>query len=180
MRTVLESRDLEISLLRTFLAVVQHGSLGKAAVAVDKTQPAISQQMFRLEEIVGQKLFARGRNGIRLTHHGDLLVAYANRAIDLNEEAVLRLRQESLVKRVALGIAPDVALVGLASTLKRFQSVRPDIELRVVVARPESTRWPLENRATAFGDCGSKFDDGSVCGNLVGLVGMGWIERIGG
>jgi len=47
--------DLEVGLLRMFLAVVGHGSIGKAAAAADMTQPAVSQEMLRLERIVGQK-----------------------------------------------------------------------------------------------------------------------------
>jgi DNA-binding transcriptional LysR family regulator len=77
MATQAEIGDLELALLRTFLAVVDEGSIGKAAASVDVTQSAVSQQMFRLEKIVGQKLFARERNGITLTHHGKLLVPYA-------------------------------------------------------------------------------------------------------
>jgi DNA-binding transcriptional LysR family regulator len=126
--------DLELSLLRTFLAVVHHGSLGKTAVAVEMTQPAVSQQMLRLERIVGQKLFARGRNGITLTHHGDLLISYANRAVDLNEEMLIRLRARNATERIALGMSADVALVGLAPALKRFQSLHPNLELKVVVS----------------------------------------------
>src|SRR5208337_1624215 len=67
MRTQMEADNLDVGLLRTFLALVEHGSMGKTAVAVDKTQPAISQQMLRLEKIVRQKLFVRGRNGTKLT-----------------------------------------------------------------------------------------------------------------
>jgi DNA-binding transcriptional LysR family regulator len=126
--------DLELSLLRTFLAAVRHGSLGKTAAAVDMTQPAVSQQMLRLERIVGQKLFARGRNGITLTHHGDLLISYANRAVDLNEEMLVRLRAEHAPERVVLGMSADVALVGLAPALKRSQSIHPNLELKVVVS----------------------------------------------
>jgi DNA-binding transcriptional LysR family regulator len=126
--------DLELSLLRTFLAVVHHGSLGKTAIAVEMTQPAVSQQMLRLERIVGQKLFARGRNGITLTHHGDLLISYANRAVDLNEEMLMRLRAESAPERVTLGMSAEVALVGLAPALKRFQSLHPNLKLKVIVS----------------------------------------------
>jgi DNA-binding transcriptional LysR family regulator len=126
--------DLELSLLRTFLAVVQHGSLGKTAAAIEMTQPAVSQQMLRLERIVGQKLFARGRNGITLTRHGELLISYANRAVDLNEEALVLLRAQKPSERVGLGITTDVAMVGLGPALKRFQSLHPDLELKVVVS----------------------------------------------
>ena len=136
MATSMGSGDLDLSLLRTFLAVVQHGSLGKTAAAVAKTQPAISQQMIRLENILGQKLFARSRNGIKLTHHGKLLITYANRAVDLNDETLLRLRGEKSRGRLALGMSADVALIGLAPALKRFQSIHPDVELGVTVSSP--------------------------------------------
>jgi len=130
------SGNVELSLLRTFLAVVQHGSIGKTAAAIDKTQPAISQQMIRLEDIVGQKLFARGRNGVQLTAHGKLLISYANRAVDLNEEILLRLRGEKTCERVNVGVSSDVAFIGMAPALKRFQSIHPDVELKVTVAAP--------------------------------------------
>ena len=69
-----DREDLELSLLRTFLAVVRHGSMGRTAAAVAKTQPAVSQQMLRLEKIIGRKLFYRSRGGVKLTSHGELLV----------------------------------------------------------------------------------------------------------
>jgi DNA-binding transcriptional LysR family regulator len=132
----MEVDNVEVGLLRTFLAVVEHGSIGKTAVAVDKTQPAISQQMLRLEKIVRQRLFARGRNGIKLTRHGQLLAAYARRAIELNEEILLRLRGETAGRQMAVGMSADVALVGLAAAMKRFQSPHSDFELRVLVTAP--------------------------------------------
>jgi len=134
----METDSLDWGLLRTFLVVVEHGSLGKTAVAVDKTQPAISQQMRRLEKVVGQKLFVRGRKGIKLTltRHGQVLVTYAHRAVDLNEEILLRLRGETAGRRVAVGMSADVALVGLAAVMKRFQSLQSDFELRVIVTAP--------------------------------------------
>src|ERR1700686_5351207 len=104
MSTPMEANNVEMGLLRTFLALVEHGSIGKTAVAVDKTQPAISQQMLRLEKIVGQKLFARGRNGIKLTRHGQVLETYAPRALEFNEEILLSLRGETPSRRVAVGM----------------------------------------------------------------------------
>ena len=53
-----DREDLDLSLLRTFLAVVEHGSMGRTASAVARTQPAVSQQMSQLEKIVGRKLFS--------------------------------------------------------------------------------------------------------------------------
>src|SRR5271157_2331263 len=109
----METGDLELGLLRTFLVAVDCGSLRKTAAAIDKTQPAVSHQMLRLEKIVGHKLFARGRNGITLTHHGELLMAYASRAVDLNDEILVRLRGERPGGRVAIGMSNGVAMAGL-------------------------------------------------------------------
>lgn len=109
---------------------------GKTAVAVNKTQPAISQQMLRLEKIVGQRLFARGREGMKLTRQGQLLATYAHRVVELNEEILLRLRGEPATRQMAVGMSADVALVGLAVAMKRFQSPHSDLELRVVVTAP--------------------------------------------
>ena len=96
--------DLELSLLRTFLAVVRFGTLARTAAAFEISQAAASQQMFRLERIVGQKLFARERRGMTLTRHGDLPISYANRAVELSEETLARLSPESGPERIAVGM----------------------------------------------------------------------------
>jgi DNA-binding transcriptional LysR family regulator len=89
--------------------------------------------MFRLERIVGQKLFARGRRGMTLTRHGDLLISYANRAVELSEETLARLNAESGPDRISVGMTTDVGLVQLAPALKRFQSTYPNVDLKIVV-----------------------------------------------
>lgn len=128
--------DLEFSLLRTFLAVIRYGSMGRAATAVCRTQPAVSQQMSRLEKIIGKKVFSRTRGGVKLTRHGEMLLPYANRALELNEEALARLREESASGQVRLGVSEDTALAGLTPALKRFQSSHPEVLLEVLVAGP--------------------------------------------
>ena len=132
--------DLELSLLRTFLAVVRYGSMGRAAIAVCRTQPAVSQQMVRLEKIIGHKVFSRTRGGVKLTRHGEMLLPYANRALEINDDALARLREQSPSGPVRLGISEDTALAGLTAALKRFQSSHPDVSLEIVVARPAKTR----------------------------------------
>ena len=78
--------------------------------------------MLRLENVIGQKVFSRTRGGVKLTRYGELLVPYANRALQLNEEALARLREESASGPVRLGVGGGTALAGLAPALKRFQS----------------------------------------------------------
>ncbi len=129
--------DLDISLLRMFAAVVAYRSLGKAAAAVDVTQPAVSQQMLRLERIVGRKLFTRGRNGIVLTAPGELLLKHANKMLDLNDEILLSFRENRSENPVALGMSNGIAMAGLAPSLRRFQNLQPHSELRVLTAPPQ-------------------------------------------
>jgi len=136
MAMTIDREDLEFSLLRTFLAVVQHGSMGRAAAANATTQPTMSQRILRLEKIIGRKLFSRSRDGLKLTGHGELLVAYAHPAIELNEEALARLREESVSGPVRLGASEETVLARLALTLKRFQRTYPNVELRLTVASP--------------------------------------------
>jgi DNA-binding transcriptional LysR family regulator len=119
--------ELEFSLLRTFLAIVHYGSMGRAASAVCITQPAVSQQMCRLEKIIGQKIFSRTKGGVKLTRHGEMLVPYANRALELNQEALARLREESSSGPVRLRVSEDTAPASLTPALERFQSSHPDV-----------------------------------------------------
>lgn len=130
----LERQHLELGLLRTFLAVAHHGSLGRTATAMAMTQPAVSQQVSRLEKIVGRTLFERGRNGVKLTHHGELLVSYANRALDLSEETLLRLRADSASGCIRLGMSAEIAAMGLIPVLTNFRKAHPEIDARVMVA----------------------------------------------
>ena len=92
--------------------------------------------MLRLEKIIGQKVFSRTRGGVKLTRHGEMLVPYANRALELNEEALARLREESASGPVRLGVSEDTALAGLTPALKRFQSSHPEVLLEIFVAGP--------------------------------------------
>jgi DNA-binding transcriptional LysR family regulator len=123
--------------------VVRHGSIGRTAAAIAKTQPAVSQQMLRLEKVVGRQLLHRSADGVKLTSHGELLVAYAHRAIDLNEEALARLREESASGRVRLGVSEETALAGLTPALQRFQRTHPEVELKLTVARPPKLAFLL-------------------------------------
>jgi DNA-binding transcriptional LysR family regulator len=117
MAMTIDREDLELSLLRTFLAVVRHGSEGRAAAEVAKTQAAVSQRILRLEKIIGCKLFSRSRNGVKLTGHGELLVAYARRALELNDEALARLREGSISVPVRLGVSEETVLARLTPAL---------------------------------------------------------------
>jgi DNA-binding transcriptional LysR family regulator len=78
-------RDLDIGLLRTFLAVADRENFANAADEVFRTQAAVSQQMQRLETMLGCKLLVRVGRHKRLTEQGVRLREYAKRMLALND-----------------------------------------------------------------------------------------------
>jgi len=62
--------DLEAALLRSFVTAVRTGSISRAATALGRTQPALSQQLRRLENVVGRPLLHRSPSGVSPTRAG--------------------------------------------------------------------------------------------------------------
>lgn len=77
--------DLDIRLLRSFLTVVETGSITASAQRLDRTQPAVSLQIQKLEALLGGALFDRTERGLVLTRRGELLLPYAEQMVDIND-----------------------------------------------------------------------------------------------
>jgi DNA-binding transcriptional LysR family regulator len=67
-------RDLEIDLLRSFVAIAAHRNFTRAAEAIGRTQSAVSLQLKRLEDIAGERLFERSRSSVDITNSGEALL----------------------------------------------------------------------------------------------------------
>ncbi len=122
---------LDIDQLRTFVAIAELGSFTRAAEAVNKTQSAVSMQMRRLEERVGQPIFARDGRQSRLTENGHRLQDYARRMIRLNDETLSAFSEPDLVGRISLGLPDDYAERLLPQMLSGFAHINPSIEVVV-------------------------------------------------
>jgi molybdenum-dependent DNA-binding transcriptional regulator ModE len=78
--------SLDPSLLRSFVCIAETGTFTRAAEIVGRSQSAVSMQMRRLEELLGQSLLARTKGGtVRLTGHGSRLLARAKEMLLLND-----------------------------------------------------------------------------------------------
>ncbi|QAZ63636.1 transcriptional regulator LrhA [Enterobacter cloacae] len=127
--------NLDLDLLRTFVAVADLNTFAAAAAAVCRTQSAVSQQMQRLEQLVGKELFARhGRNKL-LTEHGIQLLGYARKILRFNDEACLSLMFSNLQGVLTLGASDESADTILPFLLNRISSVYPKLALDVSVKR---------------------------------------------
>jgi DNA-binding transcriptional LysR family regulator len=127
---VMEAQDMAV-----FLAVVREGSFGRAATALLVSQPAVSERVVRLERAVGATLFNRGNRGASLTPAGERLLPYAQRTLDLLDEAGQAVRSIGQPPRLRVAVhstfahraIPMVveALTGLPRCLK-FRDAHSD------------------------------------------------------
>jgi DNA-binding transcriptional LysR family regulator len=126
---------LDPDLLRTFLAFVDGGSLARAATTVARSPSAVTAQMQRLEEIVGEPLLARQGRGRGLTPTGEELVGHARRILATHREAWLALKGARADGRVVIGTTQDFADSGLPDLLRDFARTHPRVRLELRVGR---------------------------------------------
>ena len=127
--------NLDLDLLRTFVAVADLNTFAAAAVAVCRTQSAVSQQMQRLEQLVGKELFARhGRNKL-LTEHGIQLLGYARKILRFNDEACTSLMYNNIKGVLTIGASDDTADTILPFLLNRVTAIYPKLAIDVRVKR---------------------------------------------
>ena len=123
--------NLDIDLMKTFLAIADSGSFTRAAEDVHKTQSAVSMQMKRLEELLGRPLFARDGRASRLTADGERLIEYARRMVAINDEAVSAFTRPELTGTVRFGTPDDYADRFLPEILARFARTHPMVTVDV-------------------------------------------------
>jgi DNA-binding transcriptional LysR family regulator len=123
--------NLDVDLLKTFLAIADTGNFTRAAEQVNKTQSAVSMQMKRLEELLGRPLFARDGRSSRFTADGERLIEYARRIVAINDEAVSTFTKPELTGKVRFGTPDDYADRFLPEILARFSRTHPLVTVDV-------------------------------------------------
>ena len=123
--------DLEIELLRTFIAFADTGSFRAASKLVFRSQPAVSMQMKRLEDMIGHKLFERKGRDLVATDIGVQLVAHARRILELHDKAVDEICGEQLDAKIRIGVPDDYAILVLPTILRQFSGGYSDVALEI-------------------------------------------------
>ncbi len=137
--------NLDLDLLRTFVAVADLNTFAAAAAAVCRTQSAVSQQMQRLEQLVGRELFARhGRNKL-LTEHGLQLLGYARQILRANDDATASLTYSDAEGELRIGASDDSVDTLLPFLLNRIASVYPRLAVDVRIKRSQFIETMLDN-----------------------------------
>lgn len=123
------SERLEIDSLRALLAITRSGGVTRAAEQLGLSQSAVSHKMRRLEQSLGCELLARRAGGPLLTEAGERLRGYAQRMIDLHDEAIADLGRKQLAGTIRLGMTEDTATSDFARILGRFTRLYPDVSV---------------------------------------------------
>jgi len=123
--------DLDIDLLRCFIAVAETGSFTVAGEIVGRTQSAVSQRVKRLEGLVRCRLLDRNSRGICLTSEGAVILSHAREMVGYNDRILDRLGRNKQRRRLRLGIAEDFIQHQLPNVLKSFSLTCMDFDLEV-------------------------------------------------
>lgn len=126
------SAPLDLDQLKTFIAIAETGSFTRAADRVFKTQSAVSMQMRRLEERIGQPIFVKEGRINRLSDDGEKLLNYARKIIKLNDETINAFADEQLEGSIRFGTADDYADRFMPTIIAQFADTHPNIELDII------------------------------------------------
>jgi DNA-binding transcriptional LysR family regulator len=128
---VSDAIDLPTNVLRTFATIVERGGFTQAAETLGLTQPTVSQQLKKLESLVGQPLLDRRQRRLQLTGAGQTLLDYAHRILMLNDEAMTSLTHPSVSGKLRLGIPHEFTLSVLPKLVGAFAQIHPDVVIEV-------------------------------------------------
>lgn len=143
--------EIDARLLRSFLAVAEERHFGRAAARVHLTSPALSQQVRRLERIVGARLFERDSRHVELTAAGTALVPVAAevvRAADAAAAAVARIRRAA---------RPVVDVGYLAASGQLLPRLREVLAGHGVVVQGRRLEWGEQTSAVREGRVDAAF-----------------------
>lgn len=127
--------NLDLSAIRSFVTAVELQGFARAAQKLHRTPGAISLQMKALEERVGCELFEKSGRQQILTPAGELLLSYARRLLQTNDEALLAMTALGMDGEVRFGMPEDFANGWLSSALAQFARAHPAVNIGIRVAR---------------------------------------------
>lgn len=121
--------------LVTFDAAARLSSFSKASEELSLTQSAISQQLLKLEELLGQSLFIRNGKGVTLTAAGELLHETVRDTLSRLAAGIGRIEPYKSSDSVLIACPPDFAHSWLMPRLGKLKQLFPAIEVWVMTEK---------------------------------------------
>jgi len=151
--------NFDMDALRSFVTGTDAGSFAKAADQLGRSTSAISAQLKKLEDQAGTDLVRRSGRGLALTESGEVLLSYARRLLNLNDEAVSAVCGPALEGWIRLGIQEDFGETILPQVLGRFARAHPKVRIEGRIARNNELK---EKIASGQLDLALAWDDGAA------------------
>lgn len=127
-------RNIDMTALRSFVTVADTGGVTRAAAALNLTQSAVSMQLKRLEESLGQALLDRSGRSIGLTSAGEQLLSYGRKLMELNDEIYSRMTDDAFEGVLVLGVPHDIVYPAIPGVLRLFKAEHPRMRLQLISA----------------------------------------------
>ena len=124
-------RNLDLTTLRSFVAVAEYGGVTRAAGVLNLTQSAVSMQLKRLEDMLDLELLDRSSRRVALTGTGEQLLSYARRMVELNDEVLTRMTDQAFEGEITLGVPHDIVYPNIPQLLHRFHAAYPRIKVHL-------------------------------------------------
>ena len=124
-------RNLDITALRSFVAIAETGGVTRAAGLLNLTQSAVSMQIKRLEENLDLKLLERAGRQVVLSSAGEQLLTYARNMITLNDEIITKLTDKGFEGEVSLGVPHDIVYPVVSKVLQQFRAQFPRVHVNL-------------------------------------------------
>jgi len=140
------ARNLDLTALRAFVTVAECGGVTKAASMLHLTQSAVSMQLKRLEEALGQSLYSRVGRTLVLTSQGEQLLGYGRRMLSLNDEVWGLMTRQDFEGEIRFGVPHDIVYPHIPNVLQRMAADFP----RVKVQLSSSSAWRQRPLRLAF------------------------------
>jgi DNA-binding transcriptional LysR family regulator len=124
------NQRVDLRRLRYFIAVAEELHFGRAADRLGMAQPPLTQQIQKLEQELGCKVFSREGRGTALTDAGRLLLEEATKLHGEYDRAIERVRRAGRGEtgQIGFGTPPSVMLGGLPAVVRRYRERYPDVQ----------------------------------------------------
>lgn len=139
--------NVPTDLLRSFVTVVDLGGFTRAARALGRTQPAISLQIKRLEELLGAKLIKTTGRQFALTDAGVALGPYARQMLRLNDDIVAYFSDAAPSGTIRVGVPTDFSHNFLLEAIANFAADYPDVKIEIESMQSQHLRDGLADEA---------------------------------
>lgn len=126
--------QLDFSAVLSFVEVVERSSFTEAAIALNLTQPTVSQHIQRLERFLGVQLLHRKPTGVFLTEEGQAFIGHCRKSIQAMQDGILAVAKlsETVAGIVTLGLTPSSSQKFLTDVLTRYHLQYPQVHVKIL------------------------------------------------